>query len=188
MFHRILSYSQIKLPNVMSHQENGNFPKSFSVSFTENHWFNTSKSVEFFMDIVFLYLEKVKEEKCIPEKQHSLVIMDTFKGQDNDILKEFCDKNFCEVAIAPHNLAYKFQPLDISVNKPAKAFISNKYNCWFSKQVSNRLALGTEPSKVKVSAKLSNIKPLHSQWIVDLCSHVREEKEMIINGFMCWCH
>ena len=72
--------------------------------------------------------------------------------------------------------------IDISVNKPAKAFISKKYNSWFSKQVSAQVALGTEPSKVKVSAKLSDIKPLHSQWIVDLYNHIREEKDMIING------
>ena len=67
--------------------------------------------------------------------------MDTFKDQDNDILKELCDENFCKVVIAPHNLTNKFQPPDISVNKPAKAFISNKYNSWFSKQVSAQLDL-----------------------------------------------
>ena len=40
-----------------------NFPKSFSVSLTENHWSITSKSVGFFMDIGFPYLEHIKEEK-----------------------------------------------------------------------------------------------------------------------------
>ena len=106
------------------------------------------------MYIVFSYLEKVKEENSIPKEQYSLVIMDTFKGQDNDILKELCDANFCEVVIAPHNLTNNFQPLDVSVNKSSEVFISNKYNSWFSKQVSAQLALGTELSKVKVSAKL----------------------------------
>ena len=51
--------------------------------------------------------------------------MDTFEGQDNDRLKELCSENYCEVAIVPHNLINKFQPLDISVNKVAKAFIQN---------------------------------------------------------------
>ena len=135
------------------------------------------------MNIVFPYLEKYKEEKCISKEQYTLVIMDTFKGQDNEILKELCDKNFCEVVIFPHNLTNKFQPLDISFNKPAKAFISNEYNRWFSKQVSAQFALRTEHSNVKVSAKLSDIKPLHTQWIVNLCNHMRGEKDKIINGF-----
>ena len=41
----------------------------------------------FFDEMVFPYLQQVKEEKGLPQEQHSLVIMDTFKGQDNDILK-----------------------------------------------------------------------------------------------------
>ena len=120
-----------------------NFPKSFSVSFTENYWSSTSKSVEFLINTVFLYFEKVKGEKCIPKEQYYLVTIDTFKGQDNDIPKQLCRENFREVAIVPHNLNNKFQPLDIFV-KPGKALISNKYNSWFSKQVSDQLALRIE--------------------------------------------
>ena len=75
-----------------------------------------------------------------PKRTIFFVIMDTFRGQDNKVLKELFDENFCKVVIVPHNLTNKFQSLGISVNKPAKAFISNKYNSWFSKQVSAQLA------------------------------------------------
>ena len=62
--------------------------------------------------------------------------MDKFKGQDNYILKELCDENLGEVVIVSYSLTDKFKPLDISLKKPAKVFISNKYNIYFSKQVS----------------------------------------------------
>ena len=75
------------------------------------------------------------------------------------------------------------QPLDLSLKKLAKALISIKYKSWFSKQISAQLALETELSKIKVSAKLSDIKPLHSQWVVDICNYMCEEKNMNINGF-----
>ena len=58
----------------------------------------------------------------------SLVIMDTFNVQDNEVLKELCAKKFCEVVLVPHNLTNKFQSPDISVKKAAKSFISEKYN------------------------------------------------------------
>ena len=58
----------------------------------------------------------------------SLVNMDTFNVQDNEVLKELCSKKFCEVVLVPHNLTNKFQSPDISVNKAAKSFISEKYN------------------------------------------------------------
>ena len=51
--------------------------------------------------------------------------MDTFKGQDNETLKELCLQNKSKVVIVPHSLKYEFEPLDISLNKTAKAFIQN---------------------------------------------------------------
>ena len=67
---------------------NNGIPASFFVSFTINHWSNTEKSIEFLDEIIFPYLEKVKEEKRSSKEQHLLVIMGRFKGQVNDILKK----------------------------------------------------------------------------------------------------
>ena len=65
----------------------------------------------------------VKRENGYPEEQYALMIMDTFKDQDNDRLRERCSENYCEVAIVLHNLINKFQPLDITVNKAAKTYL-----------------------------------------------------------------
>ena len=159
------------------------FPEEFSVTFTENHWSNTTASIAFFNEIIFPYLNKVKMDLGLPEEQFSLVIMDTFKGQDNDTIKELCLENNCEITIVPHNLTHVFQPLDLSVNKAAKSFVQNKYNEWFADQVSQQLTRGILPADVKVSSKISLIKPLHAQWIVNLYEKLRKEPAMIINGF-----
>ena len=72
------------------------------------------------------------------------------------MILDLCEKHMCQVVIVPHNLTKKFQPLDITVNKPTKSFISNKYNEWFSQQVSQQLEKGIQPAddKVKVSLGL----------------------------------
>ena len=80
------------------------------------------------------FLEKTKRSKSYPLEQHALIIMDTFKRQENDTLKKFCADNKCDDVIVPLNLTNKFQPLDLSVNKAAKSFFKNKYNDWFSDQ------------------------------------------------------
>ena len=59
------------------------------------------KAVEHFEKVIFPFFQKTKEEYNYPKEQMSLVIMDTFKGQDNNVLKELCEKNFCEVVIVP---------------------------------------------------------------------------------------
>ena len=122
-------------------------------------------------------MEDTKRGKSYPLEQHDLIIMGTFKGQDNDTLKKLCAENNCDV-IVPHNLTNKFQPLDLSVDKAAKWFIQNKYNDWFADQVFTQLQNVKDPNDVKISSKLSNLKPIHARWIVDYYNHVIMEKGM----------
>ena len=90
----------------------------------------------------------------------SLVIMDTFKGQDNDEMRKFCAKKSLEIVI-PHNLTNKFQPLEISVNKTGKSFTSDKYNSWLANEVSKQLRAGKAAAnfnviKLNLNSLLSN--------------------------------
>ena len=159
------------------------FPRSFYVTYTKNHWSNQVKVTEHFEKVIFPFLDQIKERMGYPKEQMSLVIMDTFKDQDNDELRKLCMSNNCEVVIVPHNLTNKFQPLDLSVNKAAKAFISEKYNTWMTNEISKQIKRGTAPPDVKVFLNLSVIKPLHAKWIVDLHHYLKAEKAMILSGF-----
>ena len=107
--------------------------------------------------------------------------MYTFNGKDNDAMKALCKENGCELVIVPHNLTIKFQPLDISINQKAKKFISHKFNTWYAERVSTQLPHGIAPADVKVSMKLSELKPLHAKWIVD---HLRKQNEALLNALL----
>ena len=124
-----------------------------------------------------------KEEKDYPKEQQSLIIVDTFQGQDNNTLKELCAKNNCKIVILPHNLTSKLEPLNISVNKAAKSFMQNQYKDWFSNEVSVQLKKGIGPADIKIISKLSNLKSLHTSWIFDMYKHLSENQEIIVNGF-----
>ena len=106
----------------------------------------------------------------------SLVIMDIFRSQDKDVLEELCAKNFCELVILPHNLTNKFQPLDISVSKADKYFISEKHNTWMVNEVSNQLKRGISLCDANIALQLEIIKPLHAKWIVELYTHMQKEQ------------
>ena len=75
--------------------------------------------------------------------------MDTFKGQDNEVMKSLCNKNNCELVIAPHNLTNKFQPLDLTINQKAKKYVSSKFNEWYAERVSKQLMNGKAPGFVE---------------------------------------
>ena len=70
-----------------------NFLDSLSINFTKNHWLNIDKSIEFFKEIIYPYLKMRKEGKGYHKEQHSLIIMDTYKGEGNDTLEELCFGN-----------------------------------------------------------------------------------------------
>ena len=84
------------------------------------------------------------------------------------------------MVIIPDNLTNKFQPLDISINQSAKKFISNKFNAWYADRVSKQLSNGVAPGDVKVSLKLSDLKPLHARWIVETYNHLKHQNDSII--------
>ena len=95
----------------------------------------------------------VIRENGYPKERYALIIMDTFKGHDNDRLRELCSENCCELVIVSHHLTYKFQPLNLSANKAAKAFIQNRYNEWYSNEVATQLNQGVDPTEVKIKSQ-----------------------------------
>ena len=129
------------------------FPASFDATFSGNHWSNTQKSLRFFKKTVFPHFKNVQKAKGYPDEQMSLTIMDNFKGQDNDKIAKLCRKNNCALIILPHNLTNKFHPLDITVNKPVKSFINDKYNMCYTEQVAKQLNEGKAPADAKVNER-----------------------------------
>ena len=65
----------------------------------------------------------------------------------------------------------------------AKALIQNQYNDWFSKYVSHQLKSGKDSTNIKISPNLSDMKPLHADWIVNLRNHMQGECETVVKGF-----
>ena len=80
------------------------FLADFNVTFSDNHWSNMKKSNELFEKVIFLYLKQAKASLKYRKEQMSLIIIDTFKGEDNDVILDLCKKHMCQVVIVSHNL------------------------------------------------------------------------------------
>ena len=113
----------------------------------------------------------------------ALIITDTFKEQDNDTIASLCTYNNSAVVKQPHNLTHKCQPLNITVNKPAKCFIKEKYNKWFAEQVVNQLKKGKNPADVNITLKLSEVRRLRTKYTEQIFEHLKTLKDLIFNGF-----
>ena len=80
----------------------------------------------------------------------------------------------------PPNCTDKLQPLDLTINKPAKEYLRRKFQNWYSQQVVQQLENGiNEP----IDLRLSILKPLNAGWLVDMYQYLKDHPEFIINGF-----
>ena len=78
-----------------------------------------------------------------------------------------------------------FQPLDLTVNGSAKAFLKKKFTEWYSSSISKQLEEGKQIKDIDVEFKLSILKPLHTKWINELYDYMtsEEDRKVISNGW-----
>ena len=104
----------------------------------------------------------------------AMLIMDVFKGQMIDPVKEILKKNNIVLQKVPANLTYLFQPLDVQggPNGYAKKFMKKKFTLWYVDQVQRAMDAGKSMGEIDIDLKLSVLKPLHASWLIELFNHM----------------
>ena len=122
------------------------------------------------------------------------------KQPSRSVLKKWCFENMQQI--------YRRTPMTkCDFNKVASKFIkiALRHGCSpvnllhifkapFPKNTSGRLLLywvrarnhlkyGVAPGNAEVSLKMSDLKPLHSCWIVEMCDYLKQQKRSIQNRF-----
>ena len=89
----------------------------------------------YFNKIIFPYLEKKCKDLKLEKNAKGLLILDVFMGQTKNAANELLQKNDIAVIHLPNNHTNLFQPLDVSVNKRAKCYLSSRYQCLLAENV-----------------------------------------------------
>jgi len=98
------------------------FPDDWHITYTANHWANEDTTIAYIENIIIPYVKKERESLGLSNDHSALVLFDVFKGQcTSHVLKLLKDNNILYVTV-PGNCPDRLQPLDLSVNKPAKDF------------------------------------------------------------------
>ena len=93
-------------------------------------------------DFTVPYVQKTRTEKRLSPTHPALVIFDVFRGQMVDEVHDLLNDNHILVVLVPSNCTDKLQPLDLSVNKPAKDYLKQKFHRWYAEKVTEQLNAG----------------------------------------------
>ena len=159
------------------------FPKGFDITHSPNHWANKEIVMSLLKKIVFPFVNEKRERLSLSKDAKALLIFDVFKGQTTPAVNDLLKDNNCIVQHVPNNHTNLFKPLDISVNKSAKSFISGKYQEWYASEVTSQLGKGIDPYNVKVDVKLTTHKPIHACWIIAFYKHMQTSGSKVKAGF-----
>ena len=151
------------------------------LSVKKTQYSNEKEACKLIEEILVPYIEKVCQEQNLPVSQKALVIMDVFPDQITSVVLDCFKDNKIEVVYVPANMTYLLQPLNLTVNGYAKKFTSRKFSEWYCSQIMKQLDDGKELHDINIDLKLSKLKPLHAEWLVELYNQMStaEDKKII---------
>ena len=163
------------LPNVES------VPEGWHLTYSPSHWSTEQAMRNYIQKIVVPYIEKMRQTSRLADNYPALLLFDNFKAQCTQELLTLLDDNFINVLLIPPNCTDRLQPMDISVNKPAKDFLRGQFKSWYAKQVCSQFR--GESEKAPIDMRLSVVKPLGFEWMKRLYDYIKSQPHLVSNGF-----
>ena len=115
------------------------FPSDWDVTYTSNHWANESTSISYLENVIVPYVKRERKALNLKDDHSALALFDVFKGQcTSQVIKILEENNILYVTI-PNNCTDRLQPLDLSVNKPAKDFVRARFQDWYGEEICKQL-------------------------------------------------
>ena len=102
------------------YQENRNiftrlhFSARFCLGFNKKHWSNETKTTGLIEDLLVPYIQKVKEEKALPQSQKNILVWNAFKAQSTPKVMDTLSSYSLESVMVPKNMTHLLQPLDLT--------------------------------------------------------------------------
>jgi hypothetical protein len=162
------------------------FPPHWHIAHSPNHWSTEETMLLYVKHIILPYVSRVRE---VVGDKPAVVIIDNFKGQITTAVIGLLEDNNIHVCRLPPNTTDRLQPMDVSVNKPAKDYIKREFQTWYSQQVMKQLE-GKDVDDLEaveltpIELGMPILKEIGAKWLVGMAEHLGRNPHIIVNGFV----
>ena len=176
----------------LSTRENCVLPPMYEFSpgwhITPNHWSMEMTMLQYIEHIVDPYIQSVRVLLYTPTTP-GVIIMNNFKGQLTDKVISLLEKCHFHVCLLPANTTNLLQPMDVSINKPAKSFLKKQFAEWYSEQllqqIKNQNAMPVSDVVLEpVDLSLARMKHISKNWLVEVWEYIVDNPQFVVNGFI----
>ena len=163
------------------------FPPDWHITHSPNHWSTEVTMLQYIECIILPYVEKVRDDMGV--NKAALVIMDNFKGQITTSVSSLLEDNNILVTLLPPNTTDLLQPMDISVNKPAKEYLRREFEKWYSEEVMKQLEgkdlENLEEAELEpINMGMPILKEIGAKWLVGMAEYLSDNPQFVVNGFL----
>ena len=160
------------------------FPPEWDITHSQKHWSNETTMIQYIENIIVPYINSVRQ--AVGNDTPAMISMDNFKGQVTSAGNSRLEANSIHVCLLPPNTTDRLQPLDISVNKPAKDFLKRKFEEWYSGEIMKQLeGRDIESAELQpINLGMPVLKELGAKWMVEMVEYFGENPQIVVNGFV----
>lgn len=126
-----------------------------------------------------LYVAMKREALGVGPMYPALAIFDCFKGQCVQSILSLLNENNIFYVIVPPNCTDRLQPMDLSINKPAKDFLKGKFQDWYAGIILQQLE---NPQAENVHHPV-DVNYETSMWAIEMYNYFTSRPQIVINGF-----
>ena len=109
-----------------------NFPNNFSQIANPKLFSYTNKSLKLIDGIIVPHIQFERTKLQLQIDHPALLIIDVFSEQMTPAVLQKLRENCIFLVRVPPNMTNLFQPLDLTVNSVAKAFMKRRFTEWYS--------------------------------------------------------
>ena len=160
------------------------FPSDWDITHSENHWSNETTMLAYIKNVIVPFVERVRDDRCSKDCP-ALAIFDHFKGQLTDNVCGLLEQHNIHSVLVPANCTDRLQPLDLSVNRSAKAFLQSQFQNWYASELKKQIDTVCDIDDLEpIDLTTAKMKCISAQWITKLYEYLCKNPEIIVNGFL----